>query len=241
MSLHISDLGVSYGASVAVHEMSLTVEPNQVVSVIGPNGAGKSSLLRGVMGLGPSTGGIELDGVPIQAMSTPARCRAGLSFVPDGPGVFFEMTVKEHIRVAGGRDWKARWESLVERFPLLAEKQHTAAGDLSGGQKQTVSIARALASEPRYILLDEPSMGLSPIAIRGVIDAISELSTTGVGVLIVEQNSSLALSVSDEVHVVVRGSLVHSGTPASLRAAGNLAELYLGRAETTPGGSDDHR
>lgn len=229
MSLRITDLRVAYGAAVAVHGISLEVAPQKVISVIGPNGAGKSSFLRGVMGLGPASGAVELDGVAVESMSTPSRCRAGLGFVPDGPGVFFEMTVKEHIRVAGGRNWKDRWDMLVERFPLLGEKRDTLTGDLSGGQKQTVSIARALASEPRYILLDEPSMGLSPIAIKGVIEVIDELSTTGVGVLVVEQNSTLALSVSDEVHVVVRGRLVQSGTPKSLRADGNLSELYLGR------------
>lgn len=228
MSLKVRDLRVAYGAAVAVHGISLTVEPHTVVSVIGPNGAGKSSFLSGVMGVVPSAGGVEVDGFPFQSLSSSARSRSGLSYVPDGPGIFPDLTVKEHIRVAGGRCWKKRWVELVERFPLLEEKQDSPARDLSGGQKQTVSIARALASDPSYILLDEPSMGLSPIAIIGVIAAIEELSSGGVGVLLVEQNSSLALGVSDEVHVVVRGSVVASGTPQELRAK-NLAALYLGQ------------
>jgi branched-chain amino acid transport system ATP-binding protein len=230
MALEVRDLRVSYGPITAVNGVSLTVEPREVTSIVGPNGAGKSSVIRAIMGLARSQGDVVIDGVAISRRRSHARVRAGLSYVPDGHGVFPDMTVRENIRVAAGSGWEERWEALVGLFPVLGEKQTAQASELSGGQQQALSIARALASEPRYILLDEPSMGLSPVAVKGVVEAIEQLSGTGVGVLLAEQNAALALSVSARVHVMVRGEIKRSAEPSELRGTDELRALYLGRA-----------
>ncbi|HWK29601.1 MAG TPA: ABC transporter ATP-binding protein [Solirubrobacter sp.] len=230
MALEVTGLRVAYGPITAVDGVSLTVEPRTVTSLVGPNGAGKSSAIRAIMGFVRSQGEVLLDGEPLSKRRTHARARAGLAYVPDGRGVFGDMTVKENIRVAAGAGWEARWEALAALFPVLGEKRAARASELSGGQQQALSIARALASAPRYILLDEPSMGLSPVAVKGVVEAIEQLSGTGVGVLLAEQNAALALSVSSMVHVMVRGEIRRSAEPGELRGTDELRALYLGRA-----------
>lgn len=230
MALDVRDLRVAYGPITAVEGVSLTVEPRAVTSIVGPNGAGKSSVIRAIMGFVRGSGDVALDGTSLSRRRPHARARAGLAYVPDGQGVFPDMTVREHIRVAAGAGWEERWESLVGLFPVLGEKQAARASELSGGQQQALSIARALASQPRYILLDEPSMGLSPVAIKSVVEAVEQLSGTGVGVLLAEQNAALALSVSARVHVMVRGQIRRSAEPSELRGTDELRALYLGRA-----------
>jgi branched-chain amino acid transport system ATP-binding protein len=231
MALEVSDFGVAYGPVRAVTGARVEVPERSVIAVIGPNGAGKTSLLRAVMGQVKASGRVAVDGTDISRRSVHARCRLGLGFVPDGRGVFPGLTVREHIRVAAGAHAEERWSTLIQTFPVLEEKQAALGSQLSGGQQQILSIARALASQPRYVLLDEPSMGLSPIAIRQVVDAIARLSAYGVGVLLAEQNVGLALKVSARCHVMVRGEIQLSGTPEEISANRNLEALYLARTE----------
>lgn len=235
MALEVSGLNVSYGPIRAVRDVTFSVVPHQVTSIIGPNGAGKSSIIRAVLGLQNSLGRIALDGTPVERWRADQRARAGISYVPDHRGVFPGLTVREHIRMAVGGGWQARWKDLVALFPLLEEKRDSKGGELSGGQQRTLSIARALATNPRYIILDEPSIGLSPIAVRSVVEAIEQLSGTGVGILLAEQNAKLALAVSTRVHVVVRGRIERSATPDELRGTDELQALYLGRAPAKAG------
>lgn len=230
MALTLQAVSVRYGPIVAAHGIDIEVPPGEVVSVIGPNGAGKTSLLRGVMGLVPHGGVVAIDGEVISKLPAHRRARRGLGFVPDGEGVFRGLTVHEHIRVAAGRKHEQVWSDLINAFPLLETKQDARGQELSGGQQRILSIARALATSPRYIVLDEPSMGLSPIAIQGVVDSIQALSSHGVGILLSEQNAALALRISQVCHVLVRGEIRLTGTPDELRHRTEIEALYLGRA-----------
>ena len=230
MSLTISGLGVKYGAITALEPLDLEVPTGGIVGVLGPNGAGKSSLIRALVGLVRSSGTVVLDGTDITRRTTGQRARLGIGYVPDSMGAFADLTVRENIQVAAGSEWKATWERLADAFPLLAAKADTHASSLSGGQRQTLSIARALATGPKYVLLDEPSMGLSPVAIKEVIIAIERLSSFGLGVIIAEQNVNLALDVSSVCHVLQRGRIALTGEPHELRSAPEIKRLYLGRA-----------
>jgi branched-chain amino acid transport system ATP-binding protein len=230
MALTLEAVGVRYGPIIAAREIHIEVPPGEVVSVIGPNGAGKTSLLRGVVGLVPHSGVVSIDGAPISKLPAHRRARAGLGFVPDGEGVFRGLTVYEHIRAAAGRKHVQVWDELVEAFPLLATKRRAKGQELSGGQQRIVSIARALATSPKYIVLDEPSMGLSPLAIQSVVESIQALSSHGVGILLSEQNAALALRISRFCHVLVRGEIQLTGTPDELRERKEIEALYLGRA-----------
>ena len=231
MSLTITDLKVSYGPISAVHGISLEVEPGQVVAVIGPNGAGKSSLVRACMGLAPHVGTVRVDDTDVSTMAAHRRSRAGLSYVPDGKGVFPLLSVRDQLRVGAGRTIDEVQRELFETFPLLADKREALGQQLSGGQQQLVSIARALSTRPRYILMDEPSIGLSPIAVKGVVSAIEALGGTGLGVLVAEQNVRLAMDASDYCHVMVRGEIVRSGTPDALLNDPEVEGLYMGTSK----------
>lgn len=231
MTLSVTDLRVSYGAIAAVHGVSLEVQPGQVVAVVGPNGAGKSSLISACMGLVDHGGTVHVDGTDVSNMAAHKRSRAGLSFVPDGQGVFPLLSVRDQLRVGAGRELEDVQAELFETFPLLAEKRAALGQQLSGGQQQLVSIARALSTRPKFILMDEPSIGLSPIAVKGVVSAIEALGGAGLGVLVAEQNVRLALDASDYCHVMVRGEIVRSGTPESLLNDPEVEALYMGTSK----------
>ncbi|WP_342640100.1 ABC transporter ATP-binding protein [Rhodoligotrophos ferricapiens] len=230
MLLKLSDIWVRYGHISAVCGVSLEVAPGEVVSVIGPNGAGKTSLLAGIMGLAPQTGSIVLDGVALERRNSSARSAAGIGYVPTGRGVFGTLSVKENIAVACRGDFKRTWDRLTGWFPILAGKADALASQLSGGQRQMVSIARAMASAPKVLLLDEVSMGLSPIAIGQVREVVGILAREGVSIVLAEQNASLAMAVSDRCMVLVRGETRLAGTPGELRNRPEVEALYLGRS-----------
>ncbi len=231
MTLEVAGLTAHYGPVQALHGVDLIVEPNMTVAVIVPNGAGKSTLLASIAGLVESDGDIRLDGTDLRRLPPHRRIGSGIGYVPDTRGVFTNLTVRENLAASSPRGRVLEmWEELSAVFPLLKEKEDSLAGQLSGGQQQLVSIARALASRPRYILLDEPSIGLSPVAIQGVVDALGRLEELDVGVLMAEQNSSLALRVADYCHVLSRGRIVFSGPPDELRDPERLGALYLGQA-----------
>jgi branched-chain amino acid transport system ATP-binding protein len=230
MSLKINQLSVSHGLIVAVRDFSAVVEPGVVTAVIGPNGAGKTSLLSAIAGHVKHGGTIELDGTDIAKMPSHRRSRAGIGLVPSERGVFPTLSVRDHIRIAAGKRDKEVWEEIRKRFPIVGEKAASRGSDLSGGQQQLVSVARAMATSPAYILLDEPSIGLSPIAIGLLSDAIRSLAAHGVGVLLTEQNAGLALSVSDRCILMVRGDVRLAGTPVELQNRSEVEALYLGRS-----------
>lgn len=231
MTLALTDIRVAYGRIQAVHGISLEVQPGQVVAVIGPNGAGKSSLVRACMGLESHRGAVHVDDTDVSRLAAHKRSKAGLSYVPDGKGVFPLLSVRDQLRVGAGRDLDQVLPELFETFPLLADKRAALGQHLSGGQQQLVSIARALSTRPKYILMDEPSIGLSPIAVKEVVAAIESLGGSGLGVLVAEQNVRLAMDASDYCHVMVRGEIVRSGTPASLLNDPEVEALYMGTSK----------
>lgn len=230
MALEIRDLTVQYGPIRAVQGVSFSVERGQIVSVIGPNGAGKTSLMSALLGMIVHGGEVVADGKRLTRTPSHVRARSGISFVPDARGVFPELTVREQVLVGAAHGDKGVFEELAESFPLLKQFADKPGGSLSGGQKQLVSMARAIAARPHYLLMDEPSIGLSPVAIRGVIDVVRRLGDLGIGVLMTEQNVKIAMSESSECHVMVRGRVELSGPPSELQDDPLIEDLYLGRA-----------
>lgn len=232
--LAIRSLSVSYGAIVAVRNLTLEVRQNEIVTLLGPNGAGKSSVLNACMGLTPSTGTIALAGESISGVATESIVRQGMTMVPEGRRVFAYLTVLENLRLGAGASptlrssWRDTCERMFELFPRLRERQHQLAGTLSGGEQQMLAIARSLMSSPRLLLLDEPSLGLAPNIVDQIFDLIVALKNQGLTILLVEQNAELSLDIADRGYVLSGGCLVMEGTTAVLRSAGDFERAYLG-------------
>jgi branched-chain amino acid transport system ATP-binding protein len=227
-SLAIEDLHVRYGSVVAVRGASLSVDAGQIVAMVGPNGAGKSSTLGAICGsLDGATvsGSITVDGAQLSRLAPEDRLRRGIALVPQGRRIFGQLTVRENLVLSGlvERDQKAREERIGEMhelFPILAEFGDRAAGLLSGGQQQMLAIARALMSRPGFVILDEPSLGLSPKIVAEVFDVLARLRDARIGVLLVEQNAMRAIELSSRAYMMSRGVLheLPGGiTPAELR------------------------
>ena len=238
--LSIENIHTRIGASAIHHGVSLQVRPGQAVAILGSNGAGKTTLLRAIMGLLPlASGRILLEGADIGALEPHARNARGLAFSPEGRRIFGPMTVHENLEIGAyaAQPAAAQLDAAVERmfrmFPVLREKSQAEGNALSGGQQQMLAIARALMSGPRFLLLDEPSLGLAPQMVRAVHDTIlkvrQEMKTS---VLLVEQNAGLALAVADRLYLMARGEIVAEGTPAELADSEALRAVYLGPAET---------
>ena len=188
--------------------------------MLGRNGVGKTTTVKTIMGLvAPSGGSVTLDGTPITAWAPHRVARAGVAYVPEGRLIFPDLTVVENIRVAERRPAKA-WplERLLELFPSLRERQRNRGSQLSGGEQQMLAIARALASDPIVLLLDEPSQGLAPLVVRELARVIQRLRDAGVTILLIEQNMKLAEVVADELHIMVKGRMVYSAEPEKFRA-----------------------
>lgn len=240
MSLEVTDVDVHYGRRKALDHAVLRVSPGEVVSVVGPNGAGKSTLLNCVAGLvASSAGAIRADDVALTGVPAEKVVGAGVALVPEGKHVFSSLTVAENMRLAAaafpGKDRAAIDEALA-LFPKLRDRQSQRASSLSGGEQQQLMIARAVVGSPRYLLLDEPSMGLAPQVVKEVFGILRTLATTGVGVLLVEQFVQQAVAVSDRVHVLARGRLGGSMTQAQATAKledGTFFESYSGREIVT--------
>jgi branched-chain amino acid transport system ATP-binding protein len=230
MSLAFRKLRVAYGPVVAIEGLDLEVDEGQVVAIIGPNGAGKTSMLAAAIGLIPHAGAVVLDGKDLSRLRSFDRSRAGLGYVPSGKGVFGTLTVRDNVRVAAGKDFDAAWKRLTGWFPILETKALSLGSELSGGQQQIVSIARAMATSPRYLLLDEPSIGLSPIAVEHLAEVVRVLQRQKVSILLSEQNAGLAMTLSDRCVLLVRGEVRMSGTPDELRDKPEVEALYLGRS-----------
>jgi len=233
--LELRGLEVRYGGIRAVKGIDLEVAQGELVCLIGANGAGKSSTLRAIAGLVPvATGSIRFGDGEVSKVPTFRRARAGLVLVPEGRGVFTRLSVQENLamgaysrsdpRVAADR---AR---VLELFPRLAERRAQVAGTLSGGEQQMLAIGRALMSRPKLLALDEPSMGLAPLAARLILEVIRDINRDGVTVLLVEQNARGALAMADRAYVMESGEITLSGQGRALLADPRVREAYLGEA-----------
>ncbi len=233
--LEIRGLEVRYGGIRAVKGIDLEIAAGELVCLIGANGAGKSSTLRAVSGLAPAApGSIRFDGRDLAGIPAFARARAGLVMVPEGRGVFAQLSVAENLAMgayaradAGVASDRAR---VFELFPRLAERRRQTAGTLSGGEQQMLAIGRALMSRPRLLALDEPSMGLAPIAAQKILQVIRDINSTGVTVLLVEQNARSALALAHRAYVMESGEITLSGEARALLADPRVREAYLGEA-----------
>ena len=232
--LSIEDLSVAYDKVEAVRGVSLAIEPGQIVTVIGPNGAGKTTLLGAAMGLLRSRGRMVFDGIDLRRLDVEGRVERGFCLVPEKRELFGDLTVADNLLLGGytrRRDTTALKRSLgevYERFPKLAERRTQLASTLSGGERQMLTLGRALMAKPRLLLLDEPSLGLAPLIIREVFRIIASLRDLGVSILLVEQNARAALETADFGYVLETGELVHSGPAASLMHDPKVVASYLG-------------
>jgi branched-chain amino acid transport system ATP-binding protein len=238
MRLELHDVHVRYGRVHAVRGVSLAVGAGEIVAVLGANGAGKSSLLKAIMGLEPVGGGrIELDGADITAWPPSRRVRRNLALVPEGRRVIVSLTVHENLLMGAFhrgdmRAVETEIATLYERFPNLAARRHLPASVLSGGEQQMLAIGRGLLANPEIMMLDEPSLGLSPRLTNEVFALVGELNRTrGLAILLVEQNTQMALTLAKRAYVLELGRKVMEGSPRELRADPSLRDAYLGRAE----------
>ena len=231
--LEVRDLRVAYGQIEAVRGITFAVEPGQVVALIGSNGAGKSTTLRALSGLlRPAGGEVRFDGARLDHLKAHDIVALGVAHAPEGRRLFGRMTVRENLDLGAYRrrdgEVAADVAMVYDLFPVLAERRDQAAGTLSGGEQQMLAIARALMSRPRLLMLDEPSMGLSPLVMRTIFETLAELKARGTTLLLVEQNAQAALALADAGHVLETGRIVLSGTAADLLREPNVRRAYLG-------------
>ena len=243
--LLVRDLVAGYEPGVPiVRGASITVNRGEIVVVLGPNGAGKSSFIKAVAGLVPITSGsVLLDGKDITAAPAHKMVRLGLAFVPQTENIFPQMSVDDNLKVACGilkpSEVPARIEAMYTTFPDLARHRKIAAGNLSGGQRQMLAVARALVVDPKVLVLDEPSAGLSPKFVSMVFQMLADIRNSGVTILLVEQNARAALAIGDRAYVLVEGKDRHEGIASELWNDPVVAELYLGQRPSQPGRSTD--
>ena len=232
--LSVKDLQVNYGGIEAVKGISFDVPAGDIVTLIGANGAGKSTTLKAIAGLvKPRSGSIELEGTNITGKDSSDIVARGVTLVPEGRRVFANMTVLENIRIGAylrkdNLDADIAW--VYDLFPRLKERAWQLAGTLSGGEQQMLAVARALMSRPKVLMMDEPSLGLAPLVVKGIFDIIREINKQGVTVLLVEQNANMALKIADLAYVLETGTITMSGTGAELLADSRVKEAYLGKS-----------
>lgn len=228
---------VRYGGIVAVRSVSVQVEAGEVVALLGANGAGKSSLLNGIVGLVRGTSGsVLLDGHDVGRQPTYRRARAGLVQVPEGRGIVATLTVEENL-LLGAYTRRGRGAldealaSVYQLFPVLQERRGVGGAMLSGGEQQMLAVGRAMAGAPRCVVLDEPSVGLSPLMVDTVFTKIRAMADTGMAVLLAEQNVPASLAIADRVYVLQRGEVVASGTAAAIAADDAIMAAFLGLSD----------
>jgi branched-chain amino acid transport system ATP-binding protein len=232
----VTDLTVTYGRVTALENVSLSVREGEIATVLGANGAGKSTLLRTIVGAEqPQRGSIRFDGKDVTADPVHKRLAQGIVLVPEGRRILISLTIEDNLLVGAHlrRDpdgVKRDIAAIYERFPNLATRRHLAASCLSGGEQQMLAIGRAMVARPRLMMLDEPSLGLSPLFVSRLFDLIKELNRGGVTILLVEQNTAKALSVAHHATVIELGRVVMEGEPQVLQADPRLQEAYLGRS-----------
>ena len=231
--LEVKDLKVSYGAVQALDGVSLTVSDGEIVSLIGANGAGKTTALRTITGLEKAAAGIIVfDGHDLRKTDPSRIISLKLAHVPEGRHIFPEMTVEENLEVGAYTDPAGREETMqtvYARFPRLKERRRQLAGTLSGGEQQMLAVGRALMAKPRMILMDEPSMGLSPLLVQEIFDIIQEVNKQGITILLVEQNARMALSISDRAYVLETGHITIQGKAGDLLNDERVKKAYLGQ------------
>ncbi len=239
--LEVSELRVFYRKVEGLHRASLRVDEGAIVTVIGPNGAGKSTLLGAVMGLLRSQGLVRFGGEDLAGITVETRVRRGLCLVPERRELFGEMPVEDNLVLGAFSRSRSRatieseLKAVYRKFPRLEERRTQLAGTLSGGERQMLALGRALMAKPRLLMLDEPSLGLAPLIVREVFQAITELRSAGVSILLVEQNARAALEVADYGYVLETGETVLEGRAGELATNPRVVETYLGLAGRVPG------
>ena len=237
--LEVGHLRVDYGAAPALWDVSLAMRAGGLACVIGPNGAGKTTLINAIAGLHRvRSGRIAMDAQDLTSMASHRYCAAGIAIVPEGRRLFTRMSVRENLELgaylrAARRDRARSMDYVCSLFPAVRDKLDAPAGALSGGQQQMVAIGRALMAMPRLLLLDEPSLGLSPAMVDVMFRAIRDVHAAGTAVLLVEQNVAMALELADHAYLLEEGRIVASGTPQSVFANPDLRRVYLGIAPAT--------
>ena len=232
--LEINNLNVSYGAIHAIHDVSLTVNDGEIVSLIGANGAGKTTILHTITGLKKAeSGSMIYDGHDLTKTEPSKIITLGMAHVPEGRHIFPAMTVAENLEmgayIRNDKDGiQQSVKEVFERFPRLKERRKQLAGTLSGGEQQMLAVGRALMSNPKIILMDEPSMGLSPLLVKEIFHIIQEVHKQGITVLLVEQNAKMALSIADRAYVLETGSISMSGDAKELLNNEQVKKAYLG-------------
>jgi len=230
--LAVNDVHVSYGKVEAVRNATLDVGANEIVTIIGANGAGKTTLLNAIMGILPLTGRVTFADRQIAKLEIEDRVAAGLCIVPEHRELFGTMTVEENLRLGGFRVSRAvaarEEERVYALFPRLKERRTQLAGTLSGGEQQMLAMGRALMSQPRLLMLDEPSLGLAPLIVADIFRTVSELKQAGVSVLLVEQNARAALEIADRAYVMELGEFVMNGSAKDISGDQRVVASYLG-------------
>jgi branched-chain amino acid transport system ATP-binding protein len=231
LALEVEGVHTYYGDSHVLQGLSLRVDPGEVLAILGRNGMGKTTLIRTIVGFTPPRAGhVRYKDTELTRLPSFRMVELGMALVPQGRRVFPSLSVRENLEVA--RRGNGRWslDQVYALFPRLRERAANRANKLSGGEQQMLAIGRALMSNPDLLLMDEPTEGLAPLLVREVGRVIAELKRSGLSILLVEQNLALALSVADRVHVLSRGQIVHTGTPAELMGNDEVKTRYLGVA-----------
>jgi branched-chain amino acid transport system ATP-binding protein len=235
--LEVKGLKAGYGRAEVLHGLDLQAAPGSVITVIGPNGAGKSTLLNALMGVLPAKGQMFFKGEDISRLSLEERVMLGIALVPEKRELFGSMSVEDNLLLGAYRqvrlrnpNWKDQMEAVFQRFPRLRERRDQAAGTMSGGERQMLAVGRALMSSPELLMLDEPSLGLAPLIVKEILNAVDQLRSTGVTILLVEQNARAALGVADYGYVLEMGAMGLHGPAADLANDSRVIDTYLGAA-----------
>ena len=231
--LEIENLTAGYGRVEALHSVSMRIHAGEIVSLVGANGAGKTTLLRAISGVQPIVRGvIRFEGQPIHNLPSHARVPLGIAQVPEGRQLFAPLSVHDNLMLGawwrGSDDSSPELARIYELFPMLRPLGRSAAGNLSGGQQQMAAIGRALMAKPKLLLLDEPSLGLAPILVNQILEAIVRLKSEGVTILLIEQNARAALAIADRAYVLENGRVTASGSAAQIEADEHVQRAYLG-------------
>lgn len=232
--LEVSDLRVRYGRIPVVHGITFDIPRGSVVGLLGANGAGKTTTMRAIMGQRQMTGGVRFEGRELAGRPTHRISRFGIAMVPEGRQVFRSLTVLHNLRIGAvptGAEWRQddTLDEVLTLFPELGPLLKRPAGVLSGGQQQMLAVGRAMMAKPKLMILDEPSLGLAPLVIRRIYDAIRELRNRDMSILLAEQNAAMALTSVDYAYVMQTGLIVEAGDAAALSGSGRVEEIYLGR------------
>jgi branched-chain amino acid transport system ATP-binding protein len=235
--LRVNNLHAGYGRAEVLHGITLHADRGSVITVIGPNGAGKSTLLNALMGILPSTGAIEFNGVDVSALTLEDRVMLGISLVPERRELFGTMSVEDNLVLGAFRQvrlqnkqWRDQIEVVFDLFPRLKERRTQLAGTLSGGERQMLAVGRALMARPTLLMLDEPSLGLAPLVVKEIFRTIDALRATGVTTLLVEQNARAALETADYGYVLEMGEMALHGVASDLATDSRVIDTYLGAA-----------